>query len=227
VSEKRPLILIVEDDERLNNIHKYLLETEGYQVLTAHTLFEARALMASNVPDVILLDVTLPDGKSFDFCRDIRPNTNAHIIFLTAITDPHSEMEGLDAGGDDYLRKPYGIELLCKRVKIGLRNRRSPNESRELIERGILVLDPIAGRANIEGQDLELTNKEFAVLLYLVQNEGSVSDIEELYEKVWGKQHYSDKNTIQVVVSRVRKKIEPAGYSIFLKRGKGYSFEPT
>jgi DNA-binding response OmpR family regulator len=219
-------ILIVEDDERLSTINKYLLESEGYSVLTALTLNEARLLMASNNPDLIILDVMLPDGRGIDFCREIRSNTNAHIVFLTAITDAVSEMEGLEAGGDDYLRKPYGMELLCKRVEIGLRLKKKANqEARRLITRGSLTIDPIAERAYIDEKDLLLAHKEIMLLVYLVENEGQAIGVEELYSKVWDKQTAADKNALQVVVSRVRKKIESSGYSIYLKREKGYSFE--
>jgi DNA-binding response OmpR family regulator len=227
MNEKKALILIVEDDERLNNIHKYLLESEGYDVITAHALEEARILLVNNSPDLILLDVMLPDGRGFDFCREIRPTTSAHIIFLTAVTDPNSEMEGLEAGGDDYLRKPYGIELLCKRVEIGLRQKqKSKSDVRNLITRGSLTLEPASERAFIDGKDLSFSHKEFMLLLYLIENEGQVIAIEELYANIWKKESAGDdKNAIQVVVSRVRKKIERSGYGIFLKRGKGYSFE--
>jgi DNA-binding response OmpR family regulator len=162
----KPLILIVEDDKRLSQINRRALESEGYEVKTAFTLSEARLQLADSEPDVILLDVKLPDGIGFDFCREIRERAAAHIIFLTSVTESEGEMEGLVSGGDDYLRKPYGIDLLRIRVQKALQNGRRA----EAIVRGSLTLDMVSGQGYIDGTDLCLTQKEFAVLLLLVLN---------------------------------------------------------
>lgn len=216
----KPLILIVEDDRRLSQINRRALESEGYAVSAAFTLREARLQLADAPPDVILLDVKLPDGSGFDFCREIREHAAAHIIFLTSVTESEGEMEGLVAGGDDYLRKPYGIELLRVRVKKALQNGRK----NQFVARGSLTLDLVASQAFLSGADLLLTGKEFALLLLLVQNEGKLLGAEYIYEKAWGQPMGADRNAVQVSVSRLRKKIAPAGYVIRAERGNGYLF---
>jgi len=218
----KPLILIMEDDKRLCLINCQALESEGYEVKTAYSLKEARFLLDDGDPDVILLDIMLPDGKGIDFCREIRPRTSASIIFLTSLTEPESELEGLTAGGDDYLRKPYGIKLLRAKVKNSLhRERKAPS----FIKRGPFTLYIIAAQAFNNGEDLLLAQKEFAVFLLLAQNEGKILSAEHIYEKVWGFSELNDKNALQMAVSRLRSKIEGTGYNIVTYRKKGYAFE--
>jgi DNA-binding response OmpR family regulator len=218
----KPLVLLVEDDRRLCLINRRALESEGYEVKTAYTLNDARKqLYGDAAPDVILLDVKLPDGSGFDFCREIRERAAARIIFLTSVTESEGEMEGLVSGGDDYLRKPYGIDLLRLRVKKALENGRKA----QTLVRGSLTLDIVAGQGYIDGAGLLLTQREFALLLLLVQNEGKMLDAEYLYQRAWGQQMAGDKNAVRMSVSRLRKKIAPAGYVIRVERGSGYLFE--
>ena len=218
----RPLVMIVEDDKRLSHINCYALESEGYEVRVAYTLAEARGALKDISPDVILLDVKLPDGSGFDLCREIREDIGAYIIFLTSVRESSGELEGLVAGGDDYLRKPYGIELLCARVKKGLRQEwKAP----QIIRHGLLTLDVIASQAYIGGEDLALTKKEFALLSLFVQNESRAISAETLYEKIWGQPMGSDANAIRKQVSRLRKKLAGTGLTVSTERGEGYCFE--
>lgn len=113
----KPLVLIVEDDKSLNLINRRALESEGYAVQSAYALAEARETLSRLDPDVILLDIKLPDGSGIDLCREIREKTGAQIIFLTSVTEAGFELEAFRAGGNDYIRKPYGIDLLRERVK--------------------------------------------------------------------------------------------------------------
>ena len=214
----KPLILIVEDDERLSLINCRALESEGYEIKTAFTLKEARFLLEDSDPDVILLDVMLPDGNGLNFCSEIRQRTSASIIFLTSITESESELEGLIAGGDDYLRKPYGIKLLRSRVKKTLQKERKVPQ---FITRGPFKLYIISAQAFVNGQDLLLTQKEFAVLLLLAQNERKILSAEYIYEKVWGYSTLYDKNAIQMTISRLRGKMENTGYTIAAYRKQG------
>ena len=219
---EKPLILIVEDDKRLSLINCRALESEGYEIKTAFTLREARFLLEDGDPDVILLDVMMPDGSGVNFCREIRQRTSASIIFLTSITEPENELEGLIAGGDDYLRKPYGIKLLRARVKKSLQKER---KAPQFITRGPFRLYIVAAQAFVNDEDLLLTQKEFAVLLLLAQNEGKILSAEYIYEKAWGYSNLNDKNAIQMAISRLRSKIENTGYTILAYRKKGYAFE--
>ena len=227
--ERKPLILIVEDDRSLNTINRRALESEGYAIVSAYSAAEARELLSQN-PDLLLLDVKLPDGSGFDLCREIRETTNAHIIFLTSVTESSGELEGLRAGGNDYLRKPYGIELLRERVKTALRGRGLMGANTappQTVVKGRLTLDTVARRAMVDGKDVNLRPMEYGLLLFLIRNEGQAMNAETIYEKVWGQPMGEDRNAIQVAVARLRKKLENTGYSINSAYGRGYAFEPA
>jgi DNA-binding response OmpR family regulator len=218
----KTLILIVEDDKRLSHINRHALESEGYEVQAVFTLEKARTLLKSITPDVILLDVKLPDGTGFDLCREIRGETDAYIIFLTSVQESSGEMEGLVVGGDDYLRKPYDIDLLFERVKKGLRHERKASQ---FIRRGSLTLDIIALRADMNGRDLLLAGKEFSVLLLLIENEGQTMSAEYLYEKVWKQPMNKDSQSVRSVVLRLRKKLEDSGFTVnYDKSNNSYCF---
>jgi DNA-binding response OmpR family regulator len=217
------LILIVEDDKRLSYINSYALKSEGYKVHAAFTLAEARESLEQTKYDVILLDVMLPDGSGIDFCQKIRGDTAAYIIFLTSMTETSGEMDGLVAGGDDYLKKPYSIELLCERVKKALRRKQ---EIPEFITAGSLTLDTIALQAFIEGKDLLLSHKEFALLLLFSKNTEKIMSAAYLYEKVWGHPMYGSDGAIKNMIYKLRKKLEDYGYDISYDRENGgYYFE--
>ena len=215
------LVLIVEDDKRLSHVNCHALKSEGYEVKAAYTLAGARFLLESISPDVILLDVKLPDGSGFDLCREIRENTNAYIIFLTSVTGSSGELEGLTSGGDDYLRKPYGIELLCERVKKGLRHAKPAQQ----IQKGSLMIDMVSGQVFLNGNDLPLSPKEFKLLSLFAQSEGEIIDMEYLYEKAWGQPLVGSTGALTTMIYRLRKKIEGSGYDIVAQRGEGYCFE--
>jgi DNA-binding response OmpR family regulator len=217
-----PLILTVEDDKNLNMINRLALESEGYRVKTAYDLKEARLILDEIVPDLILLDVKLPDGNGFDFCREIREKVKAPIIFLTSVTETEGEHAGLAAGGDEYLRKPYDIDLLRLRVKKTLRRERQVSQ---IIRYGSLTLDVIANIAYLNGKDLLLSQKEFALLLLFVQNEGRMMSADYLYEKVWRQPMLEDARTVKYHISNLRKKLSGSGYTVAALRGEGYCFE--
>ena len=165
----------------------------------------------------------LPDGDGMDFCGEIRSSTRAHILFLTAKTEQADILRGLALGGDDYITKPFHPKELHARAEAVMR-RRSMSMAEQIIKKGALTLDVVAAQAYVEDTDLLLQPREFALLLLLAQNEGEIMGAETLYEKAWGRPLAGDRNTLQVTVSKIRKKIEPAGYDIAVVRGKGYVF---
>ena len=202
-------VLIVEDNEKLNRINRRALEKQGLTVLTAFTLSEARELLKTSSPEVILLDVMLPDGDGMDFCAGIRGSTDAHILFLSARTEYADKIRGLDTGGDDYITKPYLLSEMLSRVRAALRRRdiertRPPEQTFTLRS---ITLDLVAATAIAEGKDLGLTGKEFSVLLLLAQNEGIEIPTAEVYETVWRQPLASDKQSVKTIVSRLRKKL--------------------
>ena len=218
----KPLILIVEDDHRLALINRRALTASGYRVKVAPTLADARILLKEEDPDIMLLDVKLPDGLGFDFCLEVRDSTSSYIIFLTSVTGHEGEMNGLLAGGDDYLRKPYAIDLLRLRIDKGLSQRKSASKK---IVKGPLVLDIVSARVTLDDEDLLLTPKEFALLRLLMEKEGEPIQQNKLFEEAWGQSAVGDASTIKYHVSKVRKKIADSGYTIVAYYGEGYCFE--
>jgi DNA-binding response OmpR family regulator len=194
----------------------------GYAVRTAMNLAEARQRIKESVPDLIVLDIMLPDGNGLEFLRNLRGDSDIPVLLLTALGESSDVVAGLRAGGDDYLAKPYDNEVLLARIELLLRwAERVP----KTLAKGPLIADITAGRAFINGNDLLLTQKEFAVLFLFMQNEGTTMSAEDLYEKVWKRPLGDDKNTLQATISCLRKKIGDSGYVISASRGRGYIFQ--
>jgi DNA-binding response OmpR family regulator len=216
-------ILFVEDDKDIQEVNKNMLERRGgYSVHLAMNLAEARQRIKESVPDLIVLDIMLPDGNGLEFLRELRADADIPVLLLTALSESSDVVAGLRAGGDDYLAKPYDNDVLLAHIEMFWRwTERIP----KTLVRGTLTADIIAGRALINGRDLLLTQKEFALLLVFMQNEGITMSVEDLYKKVWKRPLGENKNTLQTTISTLRKKIEPSGYGISVSRGQGYVFE--
>ena len=216
-------ILLVEDDEDLNNANRRALELMRHTVHAARTLAQARAILDGTEPDVILLDVMLPDGDGFTFCREIRERTQAHILFLTAKAEHEDLLNGLAIGGDDYITKPFHVRELLARVEAAMR-RRKIGLPLQTISKGRLEINLVSDQAFVNGEDLLLSQKEFSILCLLAQNEGKVLDARQIYETVWKRLIGNDMNAVRMAISRLRKKIATAGYGISVVRGSGYVF---
>lgn len=223
---KTKTILLVEDNKHLNKINSRALKLSGYRVLTALNLAEAREHLSKTDPDAIVLDILLPDGNGVDFCREIRERTAAPILFLTSVTGVDRALEGIRAGGDDYLNKPFHIELLLARIEAfwrrdAIKQRMKPVGT---ITFGPLTLNEVANVAYLHGEDMLLTTKEFALLLLLLQNEGRTVSKETIYEEVWGQAMGEDSQALYAVVSRLKRKMEPGKQSVRLAavRPEGY-----
>ena len=217
-------VLLVEDNEEIMRGNRRLFELEGYETACARTLAEARASIGAYRPDAIVLDIMLPDGSGLDFMRELREKESAGIpiLLLTGLTAKEDILRGLKSGGDDYLTKPYDFDELLARVQALLRRAaRVP----EVIAKGRLTLDVTAGAASLEGRDILLTQKEFALLLIFVQNEGRFVKGEYLYEKVWKSAMSNDSNALKTTINRLRPKLQGSGYCIVWSRGEGYCFE--
>ena len=217
-------VLLVEDNEALNLSNSRALKLRGYQVVASLTLAAARECLRGLKPDVILLDVMLPDGNGLDFCQEIRKMTSAHILFLTAKAEHESILCGLKCGGDDYITKPFHPEELLARVDAVMRRRKMAGAAGKMLVKGLLQLDIVAAQAFVEGENLSLTPKEFSLLLFFVQNEGEIVTAEQVYKTIWQAPLAKDKNALQTAVSKLRQKIEYAGFSIDSMRGRGYIF---
>jgi DNA-binding response OmpR family regulator len=201
----RATILLVEDNEQILRGNERMLRRRGYEPVTAMTLREARERVALAVPDAIVLDIMLPDGSGLTFMRELRKTSNIPILLLTGLTTPTDIVRGLDDGGDDYLTKPYDFSVLLARIEALLR--RAERIPKRLVK-GALTLDIRANRALLRDEDMQLTQKEFAVLLLLAENEGRILVTDYVYETVWKQPVTTETGgAVKTVISRLRRKL--------------------
>lgn len=216
------LILLVEDNEQIMRGNERMLKRRGYEVITALTLGDARKAMETQNPDLFVLDIMLPDGSGLDFMTALRQHSQAPVLLLTGLTTPEDIVRGLSQGGDDYLTKPYDFGVLLARIEALLRR---AGHIPDRLTKGRLSLDITADVAMLDGTDLLLTQKEFALLLTFAQNEERFICGEYLYEKAWKAPLSSDSNTLKTTINRLRQKLKGSGYRIEWSRGEGYRFE--
>lgn len=215
-------ILLVEDNEQIMKGNERMLKRRGYEVVTALTLAQASKAIEIQMPDLFVLDIMLPDGSGLDFMQELRKYSQVPVLLLTGLTTPEDIVRGLTAGGDDYLPKPYDFGVLLARVEALLRR---AQQVPECIHKGRLCLDVTANVATLDGVDLLLSQKEFALLLIFVQNEERFISAQYLYEKVWKQPMAGDGNALKSALKRLRAKLEGSGYCIALSKGEGYQFE--
>jgi DNA-binding response OmpR family regulator len=219
-------VLLVEDNKQLNDANRRYLELAGYEVETAFFVSEARKKLVTFEPDVILLDVMLPDGDGVEFCKEIYGKTDAMIIFLTAKAAEEDTVRGLNAGGHVYLTKPYSPKVMLSYVERAVRIKKTNSEKLpEYVTHGKLAMNLPSVIALWDGVDLLLSVKEFAILLLLVQNHGKVLSAQTLYETVWKAPLINDKNTLWRHISSLKQKlINLAGNKVEIvsERGAGY-----
>ena len=221
MSQRR--VILIEDNEKLNIVNSRALTAEGYLVQAVTNLNDARTLLSVADPEVILLDIMLPDGDGLVFCDEIRNRTKAHIILLTAKREHETLIQGFSLGADDYIKKPYKLDELLSRVASAMRRQTMAN-SEQYVSLGNLTLDIIAMEGLVNGRPLGLSPKEFALLQMFVRHEGVPLEVEHLYSKVWMAPLNGDKMALKIAVSKLRRKLEPAGYSIKAIREQGYVF---
>lgn len=222
----RATILIVEDDRDIMNANCAALELEGYRVFAADTLAKGRQIAEATPLDLIILDVLLPDGNGLSYCEELRAKNDVRILFLSALNAKADVLKGLRAGGDDYIAKPYDLDELLARVEALLRRGRLNGPAEPPLCLGGLELDPVSRRALLDGRDILLKPKEFALLEVLMGNHDRFVSPNELYEKVWGMQAVGDARTVKEHISRLRSKLG-TGSILFIQseRGRGYRLE--
>ena len=223
-------VLIVEDERPIVEILKFNLKREGYDTLEALDGRTGLELGLSRDPDLVLLDVMLPEMNGFDVCAALRDGgSTAPIIMLTAREEESDKVFGLEAGADDYITKPFSMRELLARVKANIRRRsldagtRGPAE--KLLRRGELTVDLGAMSVTKAGRPVDVTQKEFDLLACLLAEPGRVYSREELMAKVWNYDYFGDMRTVDVTVRRLREKIEDDPGDpryIRTKRGVGY-----
>ena len=220
-------ILSVEDDLSLIDGLQYTLETSGYSVDNARTVKEALMLFRQNTYDLLLLDVTLPDGTGFDICKEIRNSSTVPIIFLTASDQEISIVRGLDMGGDDYITKPFKLNELLSRMKALLR-RSTQFSGTEVLEANGIKINTVERLVWKNGKLLELTLVEYKLLCLFLRNPNHLLSREMILDRMWdGNGNYVDDNTLSVYIRRLRNKIEDNPNQpkfLLTERGIGYKW---
>ncbi|MGG0717550.1 response regulator YycF [Robertmurraya massiliosenegalensis] len=223
-------ILVVDDEKPIADILQFNLKKEGYDVYCAYDGNKALEMVEEIKPDLILLDIMLPQRDGMEVCREVRKKYEMPIIMLTAKDSEIDKVLGLELGADDYVTKPFSSRELIARVKANLRRHQHTSAQAEVddsneISVGSLIIHPDAYIVSKRGEKIELTHREFELLHYLAKHIGQVMTREHLLQTVWGYDYYGDVRTVDVTIRRLREKIEdnPSHPTwIVTRRGVGY-----
>lgn len=220
-------ILVVEDEKSIQELVAYNLKREGYDVLTAGNGFEAIATIDREKLDMVILDLMLPGADGIDICKHIRQRHgySVYVLMLTARGEEIDRILGIEVGADDYMVKPFSPRELMVRIKAAFRRAAAPSPS-GILRAGEMQADRDRYSFEFKGVELELTPKQFALLIYLLENKGKVCTREELLTAVWGYDFYGDSRTVDVHISQIRQRMtEVSGdedVPIQTLRGVGY-----
>jgi two-component system, OmpR family, KDP operon response regulator KdpE len=209
MSEASPVALLVEDERQIRRFVRTALENEGWRVFEAETLRAGISDAATRKPDVVILDLGLPDGDGMEFLRDFRAWSRTPVIVLSARVGEHDKIAALDAGADDYLAKPFGVGELLARVRAASRRRLSatPGAS-SVFEFGAVRVDMDARSVQKDNVDVHLTPTEYRLLTLLAAHEGKVLTHRQILTQVWGPSHSKDAHYLRIYMSHLRQKLE-------------------
>ena len=201
-------VLVVDDEPQILRALQMKLRSEGYEVDTAGTAAEALAAAAAKVPEAVILDVLLPDGRGTDVCRELRQWSGAPVLMLSAVGDETEKIAALDAGADDYVTKPFSVDELLARLRAALR-RTAPAGAASVIEIGELQVDLEKRAVTFGGRAVPLTPTEYDLLRLFARNEGKLLTHPAILREVWGPAYREESNYLHVYVSSLRRKLEP------------------
>lgn len=222
-------VLMIEDDSTIAFGVKYALEQEGFNIDICKDLESGRQNINDKEYNIILLDVMLPDGNGYEFCKEIRQTLDTPIIFLTACDEEVNIVTGLDIGGDDYLTKPFRVRELISRMNAVLRRKGNNNENKKVVKFGDLSINTLEARVYKKGEEIFLTSVEYKLLLILIQNKNVVLSRTKILEKLWDVTYdFVNDNTLTVYIKRLREKIEDDSTNpkyILTVRGVGYKWD--
>lgn len=218
-------VLMVDDESRMRKLVSDFLTKKGYIVIEAGDGEEALdRFYADKDISLVILDVMMPKMNGWDVCREIRKNSKVPIIMLTAKSDESSELNGFECGADEYIAKPFSPKILTARVDALIRRSYSIDSS-EVTDVGGIIIDKAAHIVKIDGQEIDLSFKEFELLTYFVDNKGLALSREKILNNVWNYDYFGDARTIDTHVKKLRKKLGEKGDYIKTIWGMGYKFE--
>jgi two-component system, OmpR family, KDP operon response regulator KdpE len=222
-------VLVVDDEPQILRGLQTMLRGAGYDVATAATAADALAAAAAHPPEAVILDLVLPDGRGTDVARELRKWTDAPVIVLSAVGEEKEKVAALDAGADDYVTKPFGVDELLARLRAALRRAVPANDS--VISIGELEIDVPDRSVLLAGKRVKLSPHEFDLLRVLAQNEGKLLTHRALLREVWGPSYQAEAHYLHVYVSNLRRKLEPDPASpryVVTEPGAGYRLvDPT
>ncbi len=225
-------ILIVEDEKKIARFLELELKHEGYDVLTAFDGRSGLETALAEEPDLLILDLMLPELSGIEVCRRLRHSSDVPIIMLTAKDDVSDKVMGLDMGADDYVTKPFAIEELLARIRVALKKRRNKDENAlqppdHILTVGSVSLDTASWQTKVKGHAVSLTKKEFDTLKYLMERKGTAVTRDQLMNEVWGYDYIGDSNIVDVYIRYLRHKIDDQFgiKTIHTIRSVGYLFE--
>lgn len=217
-------ILIVEDDRELNEGIAFHIKKTGYQPIQTYDLRTAGLMFREEKPDLILLDVCLPDGEGFQFCRQIKSKRDIPILFITARDLEEDALKGYEYGADDYVIKPFSVRVLMKKIDVVLQ--KSPRKESEAFDDGFLSIDFHAMKVKVKGEECSITPTEFKLLRTMIENRGQLMTYNVLLDRLWDSNgQFVDKHALAVNINRLRKKIEDEEHKYITNvYGMGYQW---
>jgi len=230
MSDAGPLVLVVEDEPQMRRFLRASLTSHGYRFIEAETAAAAVLLASSHNPDLVLMDLGLPDGDGIELTRQMREWTRVPIVVISARGREDDKVTALDAGADDYLTKPFGVNELLARMRVALRHSASAasgDVARPVLESGGLRVDLVRREVTRDGQPVHLTPIEYKLLVLLAQNAGKVLTHRQILKEVWGPAYANQSHYVRVHMAELRKKVEtdPARpRHIVTEQGVGYRF---
>ncbi len=222
-------ILVVDDESQITRVLRTSLSTHGYDIRVANDGETALEIMKDWTPDLVITDLAMPNMDGLELCRRLRAKTQIPIIVLSVRGEERTKVQALDAGADDYITKPFGMDELLARVRANLRRARTQESEVAPLEIGDFKIDPGARSVSVKGRAVHLTPKEFDLLFYLGRRAGKVVTHRALLSAVWGGENTEQVEYLRVFVAQLRKKIEPSPNSpryILTDPWVGYRFEP-
>lgn len=216
-------ILIAEDEKEMQEILVDYMKRNGHTCITADDGLDAALALKNNAVDLAVLDIMMPHLDGFSVCKLAREMGNLPILFLTAKSDEEDKLRGYEYGADDYVTKPFSLKLLLAKVNALLR--RTGNISQDGLRAGGIVLSPLAHRVTVDGNEVELTHKEFELLHLFMQNKNQVFSREQLLNRIWGYEYEGNTRTVDTHIKTLRQKMKDEGYHIVTLIRSGYKFE--